>query len=1302
MNARRLLPTMLVSVCALVGLLALAATSAEALVSHRYIPDISAKFNEGVPAEGPHGEKVPLPGPLVLASSSMTIEDGLLWLAEPAPGGNEGRIDSFSLATGAFNSQLTHSKAFTGERGIAVGRGAGETNFYVGGSTTVSVLEESGTLKGTWTGAATPAGSFGEIADVAVDDSSSLSDEHRSDVFVSVAGQGVIDIFHPEADGKEHYVGQISSTSLGEPFSPFKFAVNDANGDIVVNDAETLDILEPAPLGEYTLASKITATPGGPLQELWDVAVDSSDGEIYATEGFGPVAVDEFDAEGDYLGRFLGTDTPHGDIQDVYSFAVDPESHDVYVADNRSDPSSVLDAFGPDVVIPDVATDPPSSVTRASATFNGTVDPDNAGPATCRFEWGTSKTFGDVAPCEPEAVPNGAVAVAVHSAALTGLEPDTTYFYRLQATNGNGTNAGEASQDQEFTTPGPRIDEESTSDVASTSATLQATINPHGVPTTYYFQYGPSSSYGTDVPAAPGEAIGSGEADVQVLPHHIQGLNAGTVYHYRVVAISEPQSGVFEEYDGPDATFTTQTVAISVLPDGRQWEMVSPPDKKGSQVRRISSASVLQAAADGSRFTYLTNAPTEAEPQGNANEVQVLSVRGPEGWTTHDIANPLSSPPGFAEASGEEFRFFSEDLTQGILQPFGSFIPQLSPEASEQTAYLTTLQCSSSCYRPLVTGKPGYANVPPGTVFGGEVPCISVICGALFLDATPDLSHDIVTSSAALTPAAVGSTPEQLYEWVEGRLTLISVLPHGGGPAINPYLGRRDYTAENAISSDGSRIVWEGVSPSTDSEALYMYDAERGESVELDSAEPGCVAEGKCESGDATFEFASANDSTVYFIDSRPLTKSSGKAGTKDLYKCEMIEVAGGGLECKLTDLTPATPAPFGEVNSAEVLGVIGTSSDGSYVYFVANGVLAEGAVPGTCEAGEAATARCNLYVSHDGTTKWIAALSAEDAQTWRGGADQTSRVSPNGNWLAFMSHASLTGYDNHDAHTGAPDTEVFLYDASTEHLTCASCNPTGARPDGVDGSTLTISNVGAPIGLLQGGGGIAASVPGWTGFERGIRHQPRYLSNSGRLFFNSNEALVPQDVNGTWDVYEYEPPGVGGCTTEGTFSERSGGCVGLISAGTSPEESAFVDASESGGDVFFMTYSRLVSQDYDTSDDMYDAHECTGSSPCFPVQLPQPPACTTAEACRAAPTPQPAIFGAPTSATFEGVGNVTSSETGGTPKAKVLTRAEKLTKAIKACKSKPKKKRAGCEKRAKAQYGSTKPRKAASKKGDK
>jgi hypothetical protein len=1299
------------------ALLAIVVSSAGAFSTHAYIPSLSEKLSEGIPAEGPHGEAIPLPGQLNLEAASMTVDSGHLWIAD-----NGDRVDEFDAATGAFMSQLAQAEGQAtfgiccgrGRSGIAVGHSTGEL-IYVGErikqSADIAIFDNKGTLETTWTGAATPAGSFANLAgertiDVAVDNSTDPLDEAKGDVYVVDGEQQVIDVFHPEADGKEHYVGQITGPGSGKLFSPTEIptrvAVDSSNGDVVVmtgresGATSTVDIFEPGVLGQYTLAHKITGPINHPFNEIYDIAVDSGNGEIYVREKFensnGKIAVvlSEFSVAGAYLGTLVGADTPTGELINPYALTVDPETHYVYFADREPtmDKEPTMYVFGPDIVTPDVTTAAPSGVTPSGATLEGTVNPLDAGAATCRFEWGTGRAFGKTAPCEPEGVTEGDVPVSVH-AALSGLQTDTTYFYRLEAKNANGANPGEASQDQEFTTSGPGILEASVTNLADTSVTFDASINPHKVQSSYYYQYGTSASYGSDFPAAPGEAIGAGEGAVDVTPHHVQGLAAGTVYHYRVVVVTEPQPGETVVFYGPDQTFTTEAEAVSGLPDGRQWEMVSPPDKHGATIYPILEAGVVQAADSGDAIAYLADNPTESESPGFSNRIEILSTRGADGWETKSISPPHSGATGPSVGEGSEYRFFSPDLSEAVVQPFGSFLPELSPEASEATAMLRSLSpsCASSCYHPLVTGKPGFANVPPGTVFGEEPEgfCEGLYCGPQLIGATPDLRHMILDD--------VGNLGD--VEWSEGKLTPIDEGAHGG----LTFAGGSN--SRGAISSDGSRVILdagENFSP------LYMRDLALEKTVPLNVAEPACVAENKCESETAggLFELASTDGSKVFFTNGpteprgsqhHRLTKDASE-DSRDLYECEMVEAAGE-LHCKLSDI------------AKEAIGVLGASEDASYLYFVANSVLAEGAVPGECDEIGGSTpppgTTCNLYVRHDGVTKFVALLSGEDYHDWATTLSGSPvSVSPNGNWLEFMSQRSVTGYDNRDAVSGKTDAEVYLYDASTGRVVCASCDPSGARPTGANIDTLASAKGGLTggTGLWYSEDWVAATVPGWIQFRnRSTAGHPRYLSDSGRLFFNSGDALVPQDVNGTQDVYEYEPPGVGDCTTVSTtFSERSGGCVALISSGTSAEESGFLDASEDGGDVFFLTYAKLQPQDYDNDIDIYDAHECTSAAPCFPTPIPQPPACTTAEACRAAPTPQPTSFGAPASATFSGVGDVVSSS-GSAIKPKPLTRAQKLANALKTCRRKPKRKRATCERRARAQYGPVTPHKAASKK---
>ena len=308
-------------------------------------------------------------------------------------------------------------------------------------------------------------------------------------------------------------------------------------------------------------------------------------------------------------------------------------------------------------------------------------------------------------------------------------------------------------------------------------------------------------------------------------------------------------------------------------------------------------------------------------------------------------------------------------------------------------------------------------------------------------------------------------------------------------------------------------------------------------------------------------------------------------------------------------------------------------------------------------------TGSCNLYLlreSSAGSGAWSVTFVAGGAEESPSNGKelraeetlqrQAARVSPSGRYLAFMSRRSLTGYDNRDAISGEPDEEVYWYDAETNRLVCASCDPTGARPVGQYDTPEVFPGLAMdPPGAWEGRW-VAAVIPGWTQSSGGVStgHQPRYLDDSGRLFFTSSDALVPRDVNGRDDVYEYEPVGVGSCRPPSygqgasvVFNRTLGGCVGLISAGTGNTDSLFFDASASGNDVFFTTQDGLVQSDRDGTADMYDARVCTQTEPC-PSSLAVSPACTTTDSCRVAPSPQPGIFAAPATATFVGAGNVT------------------------------------------------------------
>ena len=607
----------------------------------------------------------------------------------------------------------------------------------------------------------------------------------------------------------------------------------------------------------------------------------------------------------------------------------------------------------------------------------------------------------------------------------------------------------------------------------------------------------------------------------------------------------------------------------------------------------------------------------------------------------------ISKNPGFVFAG----------FVVGGGEPRGAGTPMLSPEASERTLYLRDDLTGS--FAALVTPGDAITPIEEPNFIGAVASDFEMH----FLAATPDLGDVIFNTPKALTPEAIDEETVQkhvtvgtaeiqwnLYEWGAGKLGLVNILPvdeggavaHGPGPGV-PGVRLAGITGANGhgrgsvqrdVSSDGRRVAWawgEPYGPGLKSyRGLYVRDMVAEETKRVGGAH-------------AIYQTMNSEGSRIFYLENEELYVYDYETGTSlDLTAAHAPGESTGGVQQLVSDV----------------------SENGDYVYFVAKGVLANGGVSG----------EDNLYLAHETESGWgityITTLSPADSPDWieRMGGNVpallgiSSRVSPDGRYLAFMSSRPLTGYDNTDAASGEPDEEVYLYDARTEKLVCASCDPTGARPVGVLDSPQTellVDRTGVWTSVVSSpedprtNHWLAGSVPGWDDLDNNpSTYQPRYLSDDGRLFFDSPDALVPRDTNGLEDVYEFEPVGEGSCSSgvpsgDAVYSPASEGCVGLISSGTSSSESAFFDASENGDDVFFDTTGRLVGADYDKSFDVYDAHVCGGEGvACVQAPVSAPP-CEEGESCKAAPTPQPEIFGPPPSTTFNGAGNVTPTPTG-------------------------------------------------------
>jgi hypothetical protein len=714
----------------------------------------------------------------------------------------------------------------------------------------------------------------------------------------------------------------------------------------------------------------------------------------------------------------------------------------------------------------------------------------------------------------------------------------------------------------------PVVGKELAAEVTTSEVKLGALVNPGGIPTTYRFEYGTSTAYGQSTPFPEG-SVGE-DLVARTVWGAASGLAPGTTYHYRVVATNELGASV-----GPDQTFTTETVAQAAcsndearggfsakLPDCRAYELVVPPVVNSAQIRGVGNPAV-----DGDAIAFNTQEPLAGAPTGGND---YIATRGVGGWGSEDII-PLESYTGILCANqGSTASAYSADLSKAVIANDG-----LS-RASSGTGP-GNYECNAEGLQ-VVNGEPvGYGNLlirdnRTGTYRLVNVPPPGVTpADAHFMGASSDLSHVFFTEMAPLVSGAQYGV-ENLFEWDEGVLRLVTAT---GSLAMEH---QEEQAVGHPISTDGSHVLF------TSGGGLYdRIDGDR--TIQVDKKQSGATGS----SGGGVLQTASTDGSSVLFLDESKLTAGSTAGSHEpDLYVCELVEEAGKTV-CRLSDLTVAKAGEHADVMRVSELG----SKDSSHVYFTAKGLLAankreyeytdaEGKTKKAVE--EAKSGANNLYLEQDGTITFVATLSEGDYGT--------GAVSPDGSWLAFDSHVSLTGYDNISTSSGFPATEVFLYSAASGRLACASCAPSGEAPT-LGGAELP--NLGS-----------------------------RPLSDNGRLLFDTDEALVPSDTNGQIDVYEYE-----------------GGQPTLISSGTSSQKSTFAGASESGDDVFFESTQQLVPQDIEEDVQVaYDARANGGF-----VAFASPPACVTADACRSAASPQPSIYGAPSSQTFTGVGNLTPVE---------------------------------------------------------
>jgi hypothetical protein len=1057
---------------------------------------------------------------------------------------------------------------------------------------TASVYEFDAT--GVFLGSGIPAGSFSQPGGMAVDSKGRL--------YISDTSKRVVDVF-------------------GSP-------VTTVNPPVVVTGKATV-------IAKHTVTLNATVNPEG--AELKECVFEYGETTTYGHT----VPCAETPGE---IGSGTSLVPVHADVSALNAGAV---YHFRLHASNTNGTSESKDETFVTPPAVKLTTGTATLIQPTTATLNGTVDPEGQPVSDCHFEYSGPGITEASAPCVPP--PGAGSSILEVHADLTGLQPRGEYAFRLIATNSDGTTEGAAVS---FTTaPAVKLETGDATNIASTSATLVGTVDPQGATITECrFEYGVEYALDHTAPCSPFPGSVSEEVEVRA---DISGLAAGQTYQFRLVAAdSEGQStGALTVFTTPLAlppetacpNAGLRTGPSANLPDCRAYELVSPPDKKGSDIAGMPSRT--RASSDGSAISFMsTGAFADAQGMNIATEYMAVRTAAPAtpGWATHAITPGNLEPAATKEATEfVEPRYmgeFSSDLSRGFF-----FSNTALTSGSPDTAEVPNLYMRTDLRTPgpgsyrLLSDCPGCTGPLPQNADQHNLPSLA--------GESADFSHVIFESEEPLTadvaaqgctPAYNGNCPDRLYEWTDGQVSLAGLVPPNGdtrcGPrpldacilAPNSQAGcganaeRHEYTP-NTISKDGSRIELTVTTSQAERTGGRLYQRiDNGlpdaRTIQINASERTIPAAPQ----DAIYGGASADGTRVFFTTKEPLTDDAPNTGNNpNLYMWNATPDAQGH------HLTLISKSEVGE--PASVRGVIGTSEDGRTVYFVNVGQLL---------SGQPTSGYYRIFRWHDGVLHNVAKIDAytfealvgfQGKQGWSAGR-QSARVTADGSHLLFLS-----GGTDELPHNPAGDAckgqrfgceELFLYDANANggegSLACASCS----QPDGpasANASFDSLSNEGpaAPTSYLN-----------------------HPLSADGRfVFFDTPEALVPQDTNGVSDVYEYD--------------SLTGG-LRLVSTGESKFASTFEDATPDGSNVFFTTAQRITGWDVDGNADLYDAR-VGGGLP----EPPSPPLSCVGDSCQ--PPPLSLNDPTPASLSFSGAENPGPTVKEPTkPKRKVVKRSHK------------------------------------------
>ena len=873
------------------------------------------------------------------------------------------------------------------------------------------------------------------------------------------------------------------------------------------------------------------------------------------------------------------------------------------------------------------------------------------------------------------------------------------------------------------------------------SADLDASVIPGGEGR-YRFEYGTTTSYDH---VMEGSVAPAGTSTTPVaISQEITGLTENTTYHWRLVikntagkAESVDHTFVYDTLAGEsggclDEAARQMRGSLS-LPDCRAYEMVTPPEKNGALIGHpFAGIQEPVIADDGTKLISSSIQCFEASPscvgaRGNEGATYEFA-RTPSGWVTHPLVPPFGALDG-----AESYTSWAADPNLGT-----SVFSALAPTPLlQEDLWVREADGTLAKVGPLEE-EGRFTGQVPNQIYLGE-----------WL-ATADLSHVVYESdrsNGSGSAWAFDPTVENdLYEYAD----VLEPQPHAfplmvgvkGGyesgenhslvSVCSTRLGAQNNTAAKSVGSlsQTGRTVFfqaegrdagECVNQSTSATAPPVnqlwarVDGEVGpgkaspalpeaHSV-LISAATGAAGSGCTETeclenstqapANASFEGATPDGSAVAFLSKQQLTDNASQ-GSQNLYESVCAEPCGtpaqepNAADRELFDVSEAQGG--GKVSGGpRVLGLEALSADGSHVYFVAEGILTSGEENGNHEQAE--DGKPNLYVfERDGAhpkghVAFIARLNptaeelGDEAQNWLlNGSGHDANVTPDGRFLVFTSHRALTADDTR----GEGPAQVYEYDAQAGTLTRISIGQDGYNDNGLEGQLGAF--------LFGPSAGDANIVPAHATLQAKTvpaRSDPTMSDDGSFVFFQSPVALAPgalNDVVDGFDAQHHLP------IYAQNFYEYHDGHVYLlasITTETNLKRSTLLGSDVSGSNVFFGTFESLVPEDVDTNLDFYDAHVCSEAAPCTsPIVASEPcgeGACQVSGGSGSGPGAVPA------SQVFSGSGNLAtppSAAPGPAVKPKVLTNAQKLAKALAVCKKdRAKRKRATCEKQARARY---------------